>query len=94
MSDEFSIQDLIQHFLNQNDKTHLFHERNVIQLWNDEMGPFILQNTKNVEMKNGVLYVKLLNASLRFELSGRRSEIIKKLNEKAGVEVIKDILFV
>ena len=87
------MQDLIKSFIEKNNKTMLYHEQNVIQLWQSEMGDFIVQHTKNVEFKQGILYVKLLNASLRFELMGRKSDIIAKLNQKTGIEIVKDILF-
>jgi Protein of unknown function (DUF721). len=87
------MQDLIKSFIEKNNKTQLYHEQNVIQLWQSETGDFIMQHTKNVEFKQGILYVKLLNASLRFELMGRKSDIIAKLNQKTGIEIVKDILF-
>lgn len=93
MSDEYSMSDLIRNFLRRNEKDQLYHERRAVELWKSEMGSFIADNTKNVEMHKGVLYVKMINASLKFELMGRRSEMIRKLNDKMGVEVVKDILF-
>ena len=87
------MQDLIKSFIEKNNKTRLYHEQHIVKLWYSEMGDFIVQHTKDVEFKQSVLYVKLLNASLRFELMGRKSDIITKLNQKVGIEIVKDILF-
>lgn len=93
MNDQFSMNDLIKSFLNKSGKEMLFHEKNILKLWNEEFDGIISKATKKIYMRNGVLYVSMDNASLRFELAGRKSEIIKKLNEKAGLEVVKDIIF-
>jgi len=90
---EHSMNDLIHNFLSKNQKEKLFNENKIVELWYKSMGNFIVQNTKSVKIKNGVLYVQIVNASLKFELMGRRTDIIKKLNEELGIEVVKDILF-
>jgi len=90
---EHSMNDLIHNFLSKNKKETLFNEQKIVELWYKSMGNFIVSNTKSVKIKNGVLYVQIMNASLKFELMGRRTDIIKKLNEEMGIEVVKDILF-
>lgn len=92
-NNEFSMGELIQNFLDKSGKGMLFHERNVIKFWHEEFVGIISNTTKKIDIRNGVLYVSLDNASLKFELAGRKSEIIRKLNEKAGVNVVKDIIF-
>ncbi|MDL2296599.1 DUF721 domain-containing protein [Bacteroidales bacterium OttesenSCG-928-B11] len=90
---EFKISELIEDFLRKNQKSNIYYEQVAVQLWKTEMGDSIFRYTKSVSMQNGVLYVSLLNASLKFEMMGRKSEIIKKINEKAGVPVVKDVIF-
>lgn len=90
---EHRINDLINAFLDKSQKSNLYYERLAIQLWKTELGNFISRYTDTVTMKNGVLYVKLLNASLKFEMLGRKSEIITILNEKIGFPIVKDIIF-
>lgn len=90
---QHDMNELIKSFLNQNKKNILFQERHIIEIWNREMGDFIVQNTQSVSMKQGILLVKLINASLRFELLGMRSSIIEKLNKAVGGKVVKDIIF-
>jgi len=90
---QYNINKLIKSFLNQNQKNTLFQERHIIDIWHREMGDFIVQNTQSVSIKNGILVVKLINASLRFELLGMRSSIIEKLNKAVDADVVKDIIF-
>lgn len=90
---EFKLNDLISSFLDKSQKSQLYYEQLAIQLWKSELGDFISRYTKNIKMQNGVLYITLLHASLKFEMMGRKSEIINILNEKVGFPIVKDILF-
>lgn len=91
--EEQRISDLIRQFVASNGKDELFRERKVLSMWPSVMGDYIANNTSSVSIKQGVLYVKVLNASLRFELNTSRSLIIKKLNDAVGGEVVKSIVF-
>ena len=91
--EEQRISDLIRQFVASNGKDELFRERKVLSIWPSVMGDYIANNTNSVSIKQGVLYVKVLNASLRFELNTSRSLIIKKLNDAVGGEVVKSIVF-
>jgi hypothetical protein len=91
--EEQRISDLIRQFVASNGKDDLFWERKVLSIWPSVMGDYIANNTSSVSIKQGVLYVKVLNASLRFELNTSRSLIIKKLNDAVGGEVVKSIVF-
>ncbi|MDR2979157.1 MAG: DUF721 domain-containing protein [Bacteroidales bacterium] len=90
---EYKINDLINQFLDKSQKSQLYYERMAIQLWKTELGDFISRYTKNVTLRSGVMRVSLLHASLKFEMMGRKSEIINILNEKVGFPIVKDILF-
>lgn len=92
-TDEQALKDIVQQFINQSGRQKLFDERRVLLLWEEKMDPSIRQYAKCVDIQNGVLKVKILNAALRFEMMVRKSEIISQLNQWAGIEVVKDILF-
>ena len=91
--EEQRISDLIRQFVASNGKDELFRERKVLSIWPSVMGDYITNNTSSVSIKQGVLYVKVLNASLRFELNTSRSLILKKVNDAVGGEVVKSIVF-
>lgn len=91
--EEQRVSDLIRQFIEKSGKNNLFQERKVLEKWPSVMGDYIAKNTSNVSIKQGVLYVKVVNASLRFELNASRSLIMKKLNDAVGNEVVKNIVF-
>lgn len=93
MKNEHYLQDLIKLFLDKTHKKELYSEQAILRVWNEEMGNFIVSHTKSITIKNGVLALKLTHSALKFELMGQKSQIIKKLNDAIGVDVLKDILF-
>jgi hypothetical protein len=52
----------------------------------------VAQYTRELFVKNEVLYVFLTSSVLRNELVMCRERMMKRLNEYAGSEVIKDIM--
>ncbi len=93
MKNEYRLQDLIRDFLDKTKKRELFGEQAILKVWNEEMGEFIVANTQSCTIKNGVLAVRLTSSALKFELLAQKSNIIRKLNNAVGMNVLKDILF-
>ena len=82
----------IQQFFAQKGKISLFLEQQAVDFWPDAVGNFIAKQTTKISVKQGVIYATIPNAALRFEVMGSRSQIIAKINEKLGYEVIKGII--
>lgn len=60
--------------------------------WGEVLGPMIQQYTRNLYIKNHILYVSLTSSVLRSELMLSREKLIKSLNDYAGSTVINDIV--
>lgn len=87
------IKDLIMRNLRmQGLETPLLQKR-LIDEWPAVMGETIANYTENLYIRNQTLYVHLTTPALRAELSMQRREIVKKLNDKVGSQVIADIRF-
>lgn len=67
-------------------------EVGVLNSWESVVGKSISNHTKKVSIRNGVLYVQLDSSVVRNELLMLKQPLMRKLNEKAGSEVIKDIV--
>ena len=50
--------------------------------------------TRNLYIRNQILYVHLSSAALRQELMMGRELLVRKLNEKVGANVITNIIFI
>jgi len=82
----------IQEFFVKKGKFSLFLEQQAVHLWPEAVGEFVALQTAKISVQQGVLYVIIPNAALRFEVMNSRSQIIAKINNKLGGEVIKGII--
>ena len=71
---------------------HKILEIRIERAWREVLGPVVTQYTRNIYVKEGILYVFLTSSVLRSELVLCRERLVKSLNEYAGAEVIHDIL--
>jgi predicted nucleic acid-binding Zn ribbon protein len=67
-------------------------EVNLINSWEEVVGKAISSRTGKVYIKNHILYVHLNSSVARNELLMLKEVLKEKLNERAGKEVIKDIV--
>jgi predicted nucleic acid-binding Zn ribbon protein len=88
-----SISEVLKDFFE--DNAELYEKMLEIRIqrgWKEILGPMILQYTRNVYIKNHVLYVSLTSSVLRSELTFSREKLVKSLNDYAGSNVIHDIV--
>ena len=57
----------------------------------DVLGKEFASLIKDRRIENGVLLLKTDSAALRSELFANRSQLMQKLNEKTGKNIIKDV---
>ena len=67
-------------------------EVSVINSWEEIVGRAISSRTTKIYIKDNVLYVHLKSSVVRNELLMLREELREKLNQKAGSEVVKEIV--
>jgi predicted nucleic acid-binding Zn ribbon protein len=58
------------------------------------MGEAIASYTGDLYIRNQTLFVHLSSPALRMELSMQRQDIVRRLNENVGNQVIADVRFV
>lgn len=68
-------------------------ENRVVSSWNEIMGSTVASYTSNVEIRRQKLYVTLTSSVLRHSLSLSKDDIIRKINQAMGDEVINDVVF-
>jgi len=67
-------------------------EINLINSWEEIVGKAISSRTSKVYIKDHILYVHLNSSVVRNELMMLREALKEKLNNRAGSEVIKEIV--
>jgi predicted nucleic acid-binding Zn ribbon protein len=70
------------------------HETEVIEAWSKIVGEFIAAHSTPVALREGVLYVRVLQPALHYELEQvSKIEILRKLKKRFGTKTIRDLRF-
>jgi predicted nucleic acid-binding Zn ribbon protein len=69
------------------------NEQNAFVVWDQAVGERIAKVAIPTRMLRGTLIVSVKSGAWRNELSMRKQEIIRRINELVGDEVLKDIKF-
>ena len=93
-NDSFSIEDLMQLFIKENNLTKGMQKIKIEETWNKMMGPGVAAHTSAVKLQNKTLLIHLTSSALREELSYGKEKIIKMMNEEIGEEVISKLMLV
>ncbi len=89
---ETNLKELVSQFVKKSGKQHLLNKQILFERWHEYVGDICAQFSKCTDLNNGILYVKVKNAALKFELFGSKSQIIQRINNDLG-PVVKDIIF-
>ncbi len=70
-----------------------FDETGILAMWPEIMGTAVANRTKQIYIHQKKLFVRIESSVVKNELLMVKSAIVDKLNEKAGSQVIIDIVF-
>ena len=93
-NDSFSVKDLMQSFIKENNLSKGMRKLKVEETWREMMGPGVMAHTSSVKLHNKTLIIQLTSSVLREELSYGKDKIIKMMNEKIGETVISKLMLV
>jgi predicted nucleic acid-binding Zn ribbon protein len=69
-------------------------ETEVIDAWSKIVGDFIAAHSTPVALREGILYVRVLQPALHYELEQvSKSEILRKLKQRFSAKTIRDVRF-
>lgn len=86
-----SIADVLAEVIRDNGLEKPLMEHQVVESWGEIMGKTVARLTRKVELEKGTLRVYLNSAALKAHLFECRHELVNKLNNHVGGEVVKDI---
>jgi hypothetical protein len=87
------LSDVLKMYVQENKIERKLSELDLIKSWETIVGRIISQYTQNIYIKNDTLFVETTSPIVRNELLMMREEIRCRLNETAGKELIKTIIF-
>ena len=93
-NDSFSVKDLMQSIIKENNLTKGMQKIKVEETWHKMMGAGVSTHTSSVRLQNKTLIIQLTSSVLREELSYGKDKIIKMMNEEVGANTISKIMLV
>lgn len=70
-----------------------FDETSLVAAWPEMMGPAVANRTKQMYIRDRKLFIRVESSVLKNELVMIRSQILEKMNERAGSSVLEEIVF-
>ena len=92
-SNEMPLKEVIDKLLRAYQLDGKMKEMDVIQSWPELMGVAVANRTKQISIKNKIMYLTMDSSVMREELLHGKQIIIHRINDKAGFEMINDIWF-
>lgn len=91
-SETLNISEIIESLLKQQGLEDKLCENRLMNSWEDLLGKSIGRATRSLYIKDRVLFVHIASSVVKHELMMIRDELVKRLNERAGKEVIDKIV--
>jgi hypothetical protein len=91
-TDAQTLGEVIKEYLKSPVLNNKYKQYKLISAWETILGKTIAKSTINIYVKSKTLYVFLKSSVIRNELYMIKGEIIKRLNENAGEEIITEII--
>ena len=66
-------------------------ELDVMSEWENIVGKMIARHTKDIQIRNKILYITLDSAPLKHELLMNKTRIIELVNEKSGKQLVENV---
>lgn len=87
------LSEILKEFIAETRIDRKLKEMDIVQGWEDLLGPTVARYTRDIYIRNKILYVEIKSSVVKNELMMMRDEICRKINEKAGEQIIDKIIF-
>ena len=91
-SETQNISEVIKQLLKEQGLEGKIAENRLLNSWEDVLGKLVSKHTRSLYIKNRTLFVSLRSSIVRNEILMIRDQLVKKLNEKAGSDIIDEIV--
>lgn len=86
------LSELVKNFLDDVPYKKRLKRGMVLSLWGETVGHKIQAEAENVHFEHGNLVIHVENSAWRHEIHMKRYSIAKRLNEKVGGNIVKEIV--
>ena len=87
-----SIKEALEQLLHVYKLRRKFDETSLIAAWPELMGSAIANRTKEIYIRDKKLFLRIESSVIKNELLMMRSQILEKMNDKAGARVVEEMI--
>jgi len=87
-----SIKEALEQLLQVYKLRRKFDETSLIAAWPELMGSAIANRTKEIFIRDKKLFLRIESSVIKNELLMMRSQILEKMNDKAGARVVEEMI--
>ena len=91
-SETSSIKDLVNALMKRYGVDEKIAENRLIMAWEEVLGKTVGKYSRNLYIRNRKLYVTVNSSIVKVELQMIKDQLINRLNEKAGKDIIDQII--
>ena len=91
-NNEEGLDDILKGMINELDLKHKLYQTKIQEIWPQLMGQSISNYTRSIKVRKRKLYIEIISAPLKQELTYGRDKIKKNLNEELGEDYIIDVV--
>ncbi|HAN65778.1 MAG TPA: DUF721 domain-containing protein [Chitinophagaceae bacterium] len=89
---ELSLQDAMRQFLKQSRLEKAVQAVRIEEVWEQVVGKTIAKYTDSIQLSGHTLFISSQVAPLKNELIFQKKDIIQRVNELMGEQVVKDVV--
>ena len=91
-SEASSLKDILSQYLHERGLENVVKEASIPELWNEIVGSNAVKHTKVVRYEHKQLTIEVDSSVWRTELRLRSDELMKRMNERLGIELVREII--
>tara|TARA_Y100000385_G_scaffold283997_1_gene341198 strand:+ start:286 stop:585 length:300 start_codon:yes stop_codon:yes gene_type:complete len=91
-SKEEKLADVVEKFINSSGLKKRFTEHEVITIFKNIVGPFLMKKVINIYVKNGKLFLKLTSAPFKEEIKMQKTKLLSQINNALGSNYLIDVV--
>jgi predicted nucleic acid-binding Zn ribbon protein len=88
-----SLKEAIEQMLDVYRLRRRYNETSLIAAWPEMMGTAVANRTKEMFIRDRKLFIRIESSVIKNEMVMIRSQILDKMNERAGSKVLDEIIF-
>ncbi|MCB9184747.1 MAG: DUF721 domain-containing protein [Flavobacteriales bacterium] len=89
---EQSLAEAIKHLIDGAGIREKMDELDIASWWDEVAGGLVARHTTGITLRRGKLFIRVDSAPLRQELTYMRETITQRLNERAGRDVVQEVV--